>query len=102
MVVGNKPRGYADCRRDPGKVRMTSQFAAWRIKAGFKTYLPAAEVLGISRVHLIQIEKGKSGAGPEVLAGMSRLYGVSLERIRAASYAAQKAWLRQRSRELIP
>lgn len=47
-----------------------------RIEAGFDTAQVAATALDISRVHLLNVERGRAGASPRLISSMASAYGV--------------------------
>lgn len=67
--------------------------AVMRVLAGYATARAAAEKLGCSRIHLLNIERGHNGAGPALLDKISRLYRRQPEAVVRAIRRARKALL---------
>ena len=77
-----------------------SPLAARRVKSGLSSAHDAAARLGISRVHLANIECGLVALTPHILDGMADLYACSPKVLEAASFATRKSLLRRKLKKL--
>ncbi len=66
-----------------------------RKEAGFPSARLAAERLGVSEVHLSNIERGRQGASEELIAKMAQEYGVEPEKIILAVNKGRKDLLKR-------
>lgn len=71
-----------------------------RYRAGLATAREAAEKLGCSRIHLLNIERGRNGAGAGLLAKMAKLYQTDEAKIVRAILRAKKSLLERSLRSL--
>lgn len=75
-------------------MRLTrNPLAAIRVRAGYDTAQAAADRLDCSRLHVLNIERGRVGGSPALLAKMSRAYGVPIATLAKAIRSAQLALL---------
>ena len=66
-------------------MRLTrSRLATLRLRAGYSTAQAGADALGISRAHLLNIERGATGPSEALLARMAATYKVALEVVATA------------------
>jgi transcriptional regulator with XRE-family HTH domain len=66
-----------------------------RQNAGLKTAGEAARCLFISRVHLLNIERGRNGASEELIARMAKLYSTTATDIQDAIRRGHKSLLKR-------
>lgn len=84
--------------REGARLAIAPRFklAQIRVKAGYKTAQDAADLLGISRVHLLGIERGKGGPSEDLLQRMATLYRMDpLELMGKIRNAQRRLWRRQ-------
>ena len=77
-----------------------NRLARHRVDAGFDTAQQAAEKLGCTRVYLLNIERGATGASPALIQRIAALYGLSEDQVIFAMRLAQKD-LHKRSLEAL-
>lgn len=77
-----------------------TQIAQYRIKAGFKSGQDAADKLGVSLIHVREIERGASGVSADLAAGMAKAYGKSVAEILRAVRTARFAFHRRAIKNL--
>jgi len=70
---------------------MRTKIAQHRVKAGFRSGQVAAEALGVSLIHLREVERGASGISTDVATRMARLYRVSVAEVIRAIRSARRA-----------
>jgi transcriptional regulator with XRE-family HTH domain len=66
-----------------------------RVAAGFSNAGAAARIVGCSRVHLLNIERGASGASKPILERIAKAYGVTLADIDQAIRSAREDLLKR-------
>ena len=66
-----------------------------RQAGGFATAQAAADKLGCSRVHLLNVERGRAGASWDLISKMMAAYGATETQIRVAVRKSRRELLRR-------
>lgn len=61
-----------------------NRLARMRVAAGISSAEKAAKMIGCSRIHLLNVERGATGPSDELLAKIARAYGSTPEEVRSA------------------
>lgn len=102
MSTEAAPGGYLDTSETQGKVepprngvrkRLGHPLADIRRAAGYGSAAEAAKVLMVSRVHLLNIERGFSHGSPALIKRMAETYHASAPRIEKAIASARRRLL---------
>lgn len=77
-----------------------TDLALARVAAGYETAAKAAEALAVSRMHLLNIERGRCGASDELFERMSALYQVRADWLKNLSRRAQRELLTRKLKQI--
>jgi transcriptional regulator with XRE-family HTH domain len=67
-----------------------TKIAQYRVSAGFKNGQQAAKALGVSLIHIREVERGASGVSTRVAAAMAKAYKVTVLEILGAIRSARR------------
>lgn len=82
------------------RLLIKTELARARFNAGFSSAKKAAEEIGINYQHLLNIERGRTGASDPVWEIMARLYQVPADELKAMNLRAQKVLMERRLRAI--